>query len=228
MIKPTYFIYLHRRMDTMDVFYIGKGTRTHKAQYVRAYVVKKRSSFWNAIVSKAGYSVELVADFFNEDDAFAKEKELIEEHGRKCEGGTLCNLTTGGEGHSGLPMSDDARAKLSARNTGKGHFNWGKKLSKETCKNKSESMKSSPLNLSGKKLPDWWKQKIAATKVRALNPMYGKTGADHPNSRKVRDVANGNMYDSVQIAADATGQKMKTLYNWLSGHRKNPTTLEFA
>ena len=66
------------------------------------------------------------------------------------------------------------------------------------------------------------------TKVGALNPMYGKTGAAHPNSRKVRDRSTGAIYDSVQIAADELGHKMKTLYNWLSGHRPNPTTLEFA
>jgi hypothetical protein len=70
--------------------------------------------------------------------------------------------------------------------------------------------------------------KKSITKIGILNPMHSKTGAEHPMSRKVRDSATGDVYDSVQIAADATGQKMKTLYNWLSGHRKNPTTLEFA
>ena len=68
----------------------------------------------------------------------------------------------------------------------------------------------------------------AATKAGALNPMYGKTGSSHPMSRRVRDRASGVIYDSVKIAADAMGLKMKTLYNWLSGHRPNPTTLELA
>jgi hypothetical protein len=44
----------------------------------------------------------------------------------------------------------------------------------------------------------------------------------------VIDRATGTVYDSVQIAADARGVKMKTLYNWLSGHRSNCTALEFA
>lgn len=72
------------------------------------------------------------------------------------------------------------------------------------------------------------RHKKAVTKLGALNPMYGKTGADHPNSRKVRNRDTGEAWDSVQIAADALGLKMKTLYNWLSGHRKNPTALEFS
>ena len=71
------------------------------------------------------------------------------------------------------------------------------------------------------------RRKKSITKIGVLNPMYGKTGAAHPNSRRVVDRTTGTTYDSVQIAADARGHKMKTLYNWLSGHRPNPTALEF-
>lgn len=228
MIEPTYFIYQHRRLDTGEVFYIGKGTRTHQKQYQRAYVTEKRSAFWTAISSKAGHSVELVADFYTESDAFEMERELIALHGRRVDGGSLCNLTLGGDGPSGFSPTQETRAKLRAAVAGERHANWGKKLSDETCRKKSESLKNSPLNLRGKKLPDWWKQRIAAAKVGVLNPMHGKTGAAHPNSRRVRDTKDGAVYDSVLIASEACGYKMKTLYNWLSGHRPNPTTLEFA
>ena len=37
----TYFIYVHRRDDTNEVFYVGKGTRTQTKQYSRAYVTTK-------------------------------------------------------------------------------------------------------------------------------------------------------------------------------------------
>jgi hypothetical protein len=228
VIKPTYFIYLHRRNDTGEVFYVGKGTRTHKRQYERAYITDKRSAFWSAIVAKAGYSIELVVDCFVEAYAFEMERSLIALHGRRLDGGTLCNMTMGGEGHAGFAPTQETREKLHAAVAGPLHANWGKKLSEETCHKKSESMKSSLLNLKGKKLPDWWKDKIAATKVGTLNPMHGKTGAAHPNSRKVRCTVTGALYDSVLIAAEAQGHKMKTLYNWLSGHRSNPTSLEFA
>lgn len=228
MIKQTYFIYIQRRSDTGEVFYVGKGTRTKKRQYGRAYVTEKRSAFWMAIVAKADYTVELVADYFSEADAFDAERALIAEYKRRCDGGSLCNLTLGGEGLSGIAPSPETRAKLRAANSGDRHANWGKKLSAETCRKKSESLKNSPLNLRGKKLPDWWRQRISAGKIGSLNPMHGKTGAAHPNSRKVRDAATGEVYDSVLIASEARGCKMKTLYNWLSGHRPNPTTLEFA
>jgi hypothetical protein len=225
----TFYIYLHRRADTGEVFYVGKGTaRTDKKRYKRAYCVDDRNVMWRRIVSKTAYSVDVVADFFDESDAFRMERELIALHGRRMDGGTLCNFTLGGEGHSGLSPSAKTRAKLSAAFSGERHFNWGKKLSAETCRKKSETLKSSPKNLRGKKLPQWWKDRIAIGKIGKRNPMYGKTGASHPMSRKVVDRLTGATYDSVQIAAEALGHKMKTLYNWLSGHRPNPTTLEFA
>ena len=82
--------------------------------------------------------------------------------------------------------------------------------------------------IAGVKDSDEVRRKKSITKVGALNPMHGKTGAAHPNSRKVVDKDSGDVFDSVLVAAESRGLKMKTLYNWLSGHRKNPTTLEFA
>lgn len=222
-----FFVYQHKRIDDGIVFYIGKGT-VKRGTFARAYVTKGRSKFWQAIVAKHGLAVEIIESFDSEEEAFDKERELIALHKRHSEGGTLCNMTLGGDGHVGLPVSQQAREKLSAALSGDNHPNWGKKLSKETCRKKSESMKASPLSLKGKKLPDLWRQRIAVAKIGARNPMYGKIGAAHPNSRKVIDRATGSVYDSVQIAAGTFGYKMKTLYNWLSAHRSNPTTLEFA
>lgn len=71
------------------------------------------------------------------------------------------------------------------------------------------------------------KQKKSVTKLGELNPMFGKTGKDHPNTRRVINIKTSKVYESVSEAAEASGLKMKTLYNWLSGHRKNPTDLRF-
>lgn len=222
-----FYVYQHKTADTGMVFYIGKGT-ARRGGFERAYTANKRSKFWQSIVKKHGVIVEVLELFPTEEEAFNRERQLISIHGRMIEGGSLCNLTAGGDGHSGFSPSPETRAKLSLAVSGEKHPNWGRKLSQETCRKKSETLKSSPHNLKGKKLPNWWKRKIAATKIGELNPMYGKTGAAHPNSRRVRNKITGASYDSVQIAADHLGFKMKTLYNWLSGHRKNPTELEFA
>lgn len=227
MIDQTYFVYLHRRPDTGAVFYIGKGTRTHAKQYGRASVARRRSSFWHAVVEKAGgFTVEVIADFWTEDDAFDMERALIAQYGRRSDGGSLCNLTLGGEGHAGLPISASARAKLSAAFSGERHFNWGKRLSEETCRRKSESMKTSPHNLKGKTLPPEWRAALAAGKVGAKNPRFGKTGAEATRSKRVRDRATGAVYDSVALAAAALGVNVKTLYNRIATGSKL-ATLEF-
>ena len=52
-----YYIYRHIRLDTDEVFYIGRGTKsktfskTIENEYKRAYS-KKRSSFWENITNK--------------------------------------------------------------------------------------------------------------------------------------------------------------------------------
>jgi len=68
--------------------------------------------------------------------------------------------------------------------------------------------------------------KKSLAQIGRRNSMYGKRGSGL--SRKVRDIENENVYKSVSEAAEAYGYKMKTLYNWLTGHRKNPTTLRFV
>lgn len=71
------------------------------------------------------------------------------------------------------------------------------------------------------------RRKKSITKLGTLNPMYGKTGKDHPTTRRVINVKTSKIYESVSEAAYECGFKMKTLYNWLSGHRKNMTDLRF-
>lgn len=222
-----FFIYQHKTADTGMVFYIGKGT-VKRGSYERAYVTKKRSKFWQAIVEKHGLVVELLETFETEEAAFECERKLIALHGRRTDGGTLCNMTMGGDGHVGLTASAETRAKLRAAVSGEKHPNWGKQLSAETRRKKSDSMKASPHNLKGKKLPDWWKQRIAATKVGDRNPMHGRKGAQHPMAKVVINAAYGLVFESVTEAAEFYGVKVKTLYNQLTGHRTNKLNLEFA
>lgn len=228
MIERSFYIYLHRRDDTGAIFYVGKGTRTKKHQYQRAYELSSRNILWKRIANKTNYTVEIVADFFDEKHCFDMERELIALYGKRANGGTLCNMTDGGEGHVGLEKTAETIEKLRAASSGSRHPNFGKKLSAETCRKKSESMKASDKNLKGKTLPDWWKKKIAETNHGALIPMYGKTGAAHHNSRKVKDVETGTMYESMTAAANAIGMKVGTLYNMLKGTNPNRTSLEFA
>lgn len=214
-----HYVYVHRRADDGSVFYVGKGTIRGRSRIERAFDRSNRNLYWQRVVAKHGLLVEVVASF--RDDAAAQDYErlLISEYGRK----TLTNLTDGGDGCAGIIPSPEARAKLSEAAKRPRSAAWVASIQAAR-----KGGGNGGVVKHGDKLPAEWRANIAVTKIGHLNPMYGKTGASNPNSRKVIDRNTGASYDSVQIAADALGHKMKTLYNWLSGHRKNPTTLEFA
>jgi hypothetical protein len=212
------------------VFYVGKGTHTRKHRYDRANYIKKRNKLWVNVANKTSYTVELFATFFDELDCFQMEIDLIAFYGKKSDGGTLCNLTNGGEGHNGYSPTSQTREKLRQLVSDGKHPNFGKKLSEETCRKKSESMRNSNKSLKGKTLPDWWKQKIADTKCGKDNPMFGKTGIKHPNSKPVIHLQTGVFFENVTEAALWCEMSVGSLYNRLKGYAgyKNNTGLEFA
>jgi len=211
-----FFVYVHRRADDGTVFYVGKGT-VKRGRCERAFERFGRSRYWNAVVAKHGFEVEVVAHFMVESDSHAFECALIREYGRS----RLVNLTAGGEGSVGIVVSPQARAKLSALAK--------RPRSKAWIKSVSASRKRTGNNgivRAGDTLPAWWREKIAAGQRGPNNYFRGRCGAAHPRSRRV--LGDGVEYPSIQAAADAVGLKMKTLYNMLSGHRPNSTSLRFA
>lgn len=107
----TFFTYLHRRNDTGAVFYIGKGSRR------RAHEARGRSSYWTRVATKHGYSVEIVASWHTEQEAFDHEVFLI-----ACfrdMGAPLVNLTDGGDGMSGHRHSPETKARMRAKALGR-------------------------------------------------------------------------------------------------------------
>lgn len=126
MSEYAYYVYLHRRGDTNEVFYVGKGkgnrsTRTHG-----------RNKWWKNIVEKAGFSVEYVEKGLSETDAFTLEVELIKFY-REC-GHELCNITNGGEGTSGMVLSEDHKQKIAEKSRGRKHTDAAKKIMSECRK----------------------------------------------------------------------------------------------
>lgn len=207
-------VYVHRRADDGRIFYVGKGSRNDRASFF-----SKRNPYWKAVAAKHGVVVEIVAYFETDMLACEFERELIAWYGRS----KLTNLTDGGEGSVGVVMSEAAKKKLSVHAQKPRSDAWVQSIRKARAGGGNGGVVK-----TGDKLPASWVANLAAAKLGAKNPMFGITGALHRNSRKVRDAATGLTYDSVSIAATARGYKMKTLYNWLSGHSRNPTTLEFA
>lgn len=93
------YVYKHIRMDKNEVFYIGIGTDKY---FFRPKDKKRRNNHWKNITSISEWIYEIV--FMDDDLKLVKEKEkdLIKLYGRSIDGGTLCNMTMGGEGTIGL------------------------------------------------------------------------------------------------------------------------------
>lgn len=95
MKNSIYYIYLHRRLDTNEVFYVGKGKNN------RAYSKANRNKYWINIVDKVGYSIEILYKNLLESDAFKKEIEMIKMLS------PVANLTKGGEGGNTFELLSD-------------------------------------------------------------------------------------------------------------------------
>lgn len=107
-----FYVYSWWRPDTEETFYIGKGRGS------RAKVTGNRNRHFRNIISllakqSLSPTVTKVREGMSEGEAFKLEKELIKFHGRRTEGGTLVNLTDGGEGRSGSIPSVEQREKVS-------------------------------------------------------------------------------------------------------------------
>ena len=112
----TYYVYEHWRLDRDECFYVGKG------KGYRAYSRCNRNKFHKAICEKlknigSAFEVRMVATGLTEEEAFNLEIERIQ-FWREA-GADLANATTGGEGVSGLKMSEAAREKMRLKKLGR-------------------------------------------------------------------------------------------------------------
>lgn len=91
-----FYVYLHRKKTTGEVFYVGKGSDR------RAWEFGGRNKYWRNIEKLHGCVVEIYAKNLQEWYALELERELILKYGRRIDkSGTLCNITTGGESQTG-------------------------------------------------------------------------------------------------------------------------------
>lgn len=103
-----YYVYQYVREDGSP-YYIGKGKgRRAYATHPHIAVPKDRSR------------IQFIREHMTEPDALELEIQLIALYGRKSVGdGILRNLTAGGEGTSGITLSEDHKRKISEANKGK-------------------------------------------------------------------------------------------------------------
>ena len=206
--KP-YYVYLHTRNDTGEVFYVGKG------QGRRAWWKNGRNRHWHFVAEKHGYEVHIWLDELTELQAFEIEKERISFYGRN----NLCNYTNGGDGASGAKRTEAQKLHMSEKML-------GRKFSTETLEKMKiaasqrteETRKKQADAVRGRKHSKEHKQKISKagigrtpteeTKKKISDAHKGKPKSAEAvkkmaqsKSKKIMCLTNDKIYDSQREAA---------------------------
>jgi hypothetical protein len=106
--KTDFYVYVWRRAGGVPC-YVGKG----RGRRWRQHGPNGGNPWLAKIFAKEAEEmrVEFVATGLTESDAFALERELIAKYGRRKTGGTLVNMTDGGEGTAGREFKHSCRSK---------------------------------------------------------------------------------------------------------------------
>jgi len=143
MVNPNrFYTYAYLREDRTP-YYIGKGQRK------RIY----QSSGKPCPIPKEKNRIIFLKQNLTEKEAFKHEVYMIAVFGRKCDGGILLNKSIGGEGSSGVLVSDERRKKI-------GDVHRGRQLTEEHKKKMSQSHSGEKNHFYGKKHTEETKQKI--------------------------------------------------------------------
>ncbi len=90
------YLYRHIRLDKNVPFYVGIGKSD--LNFTRAYSTKSRNTHWTNIINLCEYKVDIILTDLTWDEAAQKEIEFIKLYGKVSQGGTLCNISDGGNG----------------------------------------------------------------------------------------------------------------------------------
>jgi hypothetical protein len=236
------YLYIHRRLDTNDVFYVGIGI---EKKFKRAFTTHCRNKWWKNIVKKTGFVVDIIYKNISWEQACKYEINLISMYGRKdLNKGNLVNMTSGGEGALNAIRSEETRKKMSIIMTGKKktpehiekvrQFHLGSKRTEEFKKLRSQKT-------TGELHWNYGKHRSEETKLKLSIAHKGKIlTQEHKNKiselqkgqvgrhrRKVIDVNTKIIYETVTEAAKFFGIKIPTLIAQLSGKSKNKTNLKY-
>ena len=169
-----FYVYIHRRLDTMQPFYVGKGSGK------RASVKNNRNIWWQRVSEKAGFEPEIIAYWQSEADALEHERFIIACF--KDMGIGLTNIEDGGlpgPVGKGQPKSKEHRAKIAAAHK-------GKKKTPHT----PEAREKARARQTGKKMPIEARMKISEANRRRV--LSEETKAKISATKLARSAKNGH------------------------------------
>lgn len=163
-IVNSFYTYLLIDPITRQPFYVGKGTGRRMYEHYRIRTRLTNQLLKNKIlkICEQGKSIiyEKVLVNVDERSAFEKERELVEQYGRKIDGtGILCNLTLGGEGGSSYRTLEQRKRQSERMKGNRGSL-------PIICKPVSQ------YTLDGEHVADFSSAKVASENVPSANRSY--------------------------------------------------------
>ena len=242
-------VYQHTRNDNGNVFYVGVGYSKK-----RAYTKSKRNIYWQRVVDKYGYSVNITHENICREEACKIEQYLISFWREALGKENITNLTDGGDGMSGHKPSLETRELLRQKKLG--HIvtdetrkkirekKIGFKVSEETKekirkagykrKHTEEVKLKISLGNKGKKYSQEAKDKISkANKGKVRTEEFKKylseksKGSNNKNAKKFININTGIIYGCARDAMKAEGISFSYFRNQIKGKRKLITPLRY-
>ena len=193
------YVYRHIRLDKNEPFYIGIGTDTN---YQRAYSKHSRNIFWQIVVKKTNYDVEIIMDNLTKDKAKLKEIELITLYGKKINNtGTLVNITDGGESGSGYKHTEESKRKIAEANKYKDYS----KIDKSYMQTKEYKDKVSKNN-TGRIMPKSMREK---TSLRMKNTVLTQEHKEKLRNLRLGKKATQETKEKMRLSAYIGWEKRK-------------------
>ena len=212
----TSYVYNHYNKSTGDIFYIGIGTGKN---FYRSRNFKARSKNWHIYTDGLDFGISITHKDICFEEAKSIEKYLIAFYGRKLDGGILINITKGGDGCLGRPMSEEHKKQLSvlSKIRSKGNkYNLGKKRTDES------KMKMSKAH-TGKIVSDETKKRMSESKTGLKRKSSPRGPRPEEYKQKMREINKG-----LGLGRKLTDEHRANIGKASTGRRQTPESIAKA